>query len=118
MPRGNGPAARRLAVVVATFAGYTAAIVALSWPLASVLATHLPHKADAFNSDLLYVGWALAWQTHALLDAPMRFADANIYSGAPLALFYGTPGFALLPLFAPIYASSGNPTLATNCVLL
>jgi hypothetical protein len=102
----------------ATFAGYVAAVVVLTWPLASALGTHLPHTAGSFVSDLYYATWALAWQTHALTTAPARFADANIYAGVPFALFYGTPGFGLLPIFAPIFALTGNPTLAMNGTLL
>jgi hypothetical protein len=111
-------ARRRLRTLGATLAAYVAVVVVLTWPLASALGTHLPRAAGAFVSDLYYATWALAWQTHALTTSPMRFADANIYGGVPLALFYGTPGFGLLPIFAPIFALSGNPTLAINGTLL
>ena len=100
------------------FAGYAAAIVALTWPLAASLSTHLPHTGGWFVSDLYYLGWALSWQTHALTTDPLRFADGNIYGGAPLALFYGTPGFGLLPIFAPVFAATANTTLALDVAYL
>jgi hypothetical protein len=109
---------RATASAVLTFAGYAAATVLLTWPLASALTTHLPHTTGWFVSDLYYLGWALSWQTHALLTDPTRFADGNIYGGAPLALFYGTPGFGLLPFFAPTFAATGNPTLALDLAFL
>ena len=67
----------------------------LTWPLASVIRTHLADTGGIFVMDLYYTTWALAWQTHALMTDPARHADANIYGGAPLALFYGPLGFGL-----------------------
>jgi hypothetical protein len=99
-------------------AGYGALVVALTWPLGANITTHLPNVAGPMMSDVYYVGWALAWQSHALTTSPLRFADANIYGGAPLALFYGTPGFGLLPAFAPTFLATGNPTTALNGTFL
>jgi len=100
------------------FAGYLLAVVVLTWPLAPMSSTHLPHTGGWFVSDLYYAGWALSWQTHALMTDPAHFADGNIYGGTPLALFYGTPGFGLLPMFAPIFAATGNTTLALDVAFL
>jgi hypothetical protein len=104
--------------MAATLACYVAAVVVLSWPLATVLATHLPNAGGTFVSDLYYAGWALAWQSHALLTEPARFTDANIYGGVPHALFYGPPGFGLLPAFLPVFAASDDATLSLNAALL
>lgn len=98
--------------------GYVAATVALTWPLAPLARTHLADTAGGFAADLHYLGWALAWQAHALLTDPARFVDGNIYGGAPRALFYGTPGFGLLPLFAPVFAATGDTTLVLDVALL
>jgi hypothetical protein len=114
MRRSWGPAA----AIALRLAGYVGLALLLTWPLGAHIATHLPQAAGHFVSDLYYVGWALAWQTHALTTTPSAFANANIYGGAPLALFYGTPGFGLLPLYAPLFAATGNPTLALNVTLL
>ena len=105
-------------MIALALAGYVGLAVILTWPLAAEIATHLPRVAGDFTSDLYYAGWALAWQTHALATSPAELPHANIYGGAPLALFYGTPGFGLLPVFAPIFVASGNPTLALNATLL
>jgi hypothetical protein len=114
-PRSSAP---WIAEAALTFTFYVVAVVGLTWPLASMSSTHLPHTAGWFVSDLYYLGWALSWQTHALVTDPARFADGNIYSPAPLAIFYGTPGFGLLPLFAPVFAATANPTLALDVAFL
>lgn len=105
----------RLFVVVAS---YTALLALLTWPLASELTTHLPHTMGNFLADIYLVGWALAWQTHALSSAPTQMFQGNIYCPAPLSLFYTTPALGLLPVFAPIFLASGNPTLAVNGALI
>src|SRR5262249_38351419 len=97
----TGPVVRRAARAGAVFVPHLAAAVAITWPLAAHLSTHLPAPAGPLHIDQYYVGWALAWQTHALVTAPAHFANANIYWPAAHTLFYGTPGFALLPIFAP-----------------
>jgi hypothetical protein len=109
----------RVAIGIALrLAGYVALAVVLTWPLAADITTHLPNVGGPLMSDVYYVGWALAWQVHALATAPSRFADANVYGGPPLALFYGTPGFGLLPAFAPTFLATGNPTTALNGTFL
>jgi hypothetical protein len=111
---------RRHAIFAAcvTLGGYAALAITLTWPLAAHLPTHLPEIGGTVWADQHYLGWALAWQTHALTTDPGRFADANIYWPARMALFYGTPGFALLPIFAPVFLLTANPTLALNATLL
>lgn len=109
--------ARGLVAIGCAAAAYLGLVVLLTWPLAAEAAGHVP-QPRGFLGDLYYAGWALAWQTHALATDPARFAHANVYGGAPLALFYGTPGFALLPAFAPVFLATGNPTLALNVALL
>jgi hypothetical protein len=60
-PSATSPG-RWIARTALVFAGYVAAAVGLTWPLASVLSTHLPHTGGWFVSDLLHAGWALAWR--------------------------------------------------------
>jgi hypothetical protein len=60
----------------------------------------------------------LAWQSHALATAPSTILDANIYWPARRALLYGDPGLGALPFFAPVFLTTGNPTLAVNCLFL
>lgn len=99
-------------------AGYVAVVVALTWPLAAHVTTHLVHTAGPVDADIHYLGWALAWQSHALATDPLHFAEANIYAPAPHALFYGNPGFALVPFFAPVFWATGDPTLAYNLTFI
>src|SRR5262245_21030998 len=101
-PAGTHPTWRRIAEIACVLLGYVAVVVLLTWPLGARITTDLPHVGGDFVSDLYLAGWALAWQTHALFTDPSSFPNANVYGGVPLALFYGTPGFGLLPLHAPI----------------
>jgi hypothetical protein len=109
---------RRWVRAATIFAGYAAVLGWLTWPLAASIATRLPYTHAVAQTDVPYITWALAWQSHALATAPARWADANIYHPAPNALFYGDPGLGALPLFAPVFLATGNPTLAINVVFL
>ena len=71
---------------------YGALSVWWTWPLAA----HLPdHVVDTVamhgpfgwlaQADILLVVWALAWDLHALLTAPLRILDANIFWPADAA---------------------------------
>jgi hypothetical protein len=97
---------------------YGAAVAWLAWPLPRYLATRLAYSAYTASFDLLYAGWALAWETHALATAPARLADANIFHPASSTLFYGPTAFGALPLFAPVLAATGSATVATNVTWL
>jgi hypothetical protein len=90
----------------------------LTWPLAAHLGTHLPGTFPGSEFDPLYSGWVLAWQTHALTHSGVSIANANIYFPAPDALYYGPAALGALPLFAPVYLLTGNPTLALNLMWL
>jgi len=112
---------RRHAAAVAALAAYVAVVVWLTWPLASsleTLDTHLAEPHSVARFDALYAAWALAWETHVLTTAPLRFADANIYHPAAHALFYGPTSLGALPWFAPTFLASGNPARATNLMFL
>jgi hypothetical protein len=110
----------RVSLVRITLVGacYLAVVVALTWPLAALMTTHLPRTFQPVGADMHLTGWALAWQTHALATDPVHVLDANVYWPHRLALLYGTPGFGLLPAFAPVFLASGNPTLALDAALL
>ena len=107
-------AARRL---VGPLLAYVCVVTWLTWPLAAHLATHLPATAQACDFDSLYTAWVLAWETHALGGGGALLA-ANIYHPAPDALLYGPPAFGAVPYFGPVFASTGNPTLALNLLFL
>jgi len=97
---------------------YLAGVAWLTWPLAGSLSSVLPCPTGMFMHDIYYSTWALAHESHALLTAPWRIADANIYHPTPSALFYGPAGLGALPLFAPVFLATGNPTLAINVTFL
>ena len=97
---------------------YLAGVAWLTWPLAGSLSSALPCPTRIFIDDIYYSTWALAHESHALLTAPWRIADANIYHPTPSALFYGPAGLGALPLFAPVFLATGNPTLAINVTFL
>ena len=109
---------RELIVAVAAFAGYVAVLAWETWPLAARLTTHLNQVTAVATRDVPYITWVLAWQSHALATDPTTILDANIYWPARQTLFYGDPGFGALPYFAPVFLTTGNPTLAINCLFL
>src|SRR5574341_1385246 len=95
-----------------------ALVVWLTWPLAAHLTTHLPDTWRGCRFDTPHVAWALAHQTRALTTAPAELGDANAYYPAPHALFYTDAGPGALPLFAPVFLATDNPTLSINLTLL
>ena len=97
---------------------YAALVMWLTWPLAAHLRTRLPDTRSPCRYDPLYMGWVLAWETHALGTAPARLRDANIFHPARGTLFYGDTGFGALPYFMPPMLAGGNPTLALNLLFL
>jgi len=90
----------------------------LTWPLGAHLSTHLPDTAVASRFDSLFVAWALAHQSRALVTDPRTLPDGNIYYPARRALFYGEAGFGAVPYFMPTFLLTGNPALALNLVFL
>jgi len=97
---------------------HVALVVWLTWPLGANLATHVPHTREIASTDLPYCAWVLAYETHTLATRPASILDANIYHPAPRTLFYGPTYLAALPIYAPVWAATGNPTLAINFVFL
>jgi len=65
-----------------------------------------------------WVMWILTWDVHALSTPGLALFDANAFHPAPAALSLADPLLGLLPLFAPVYAVSGNPVLAYQFALL
>jgi hypothetical protein len=108
----------KVRIALATFAAYTVVVLWLTWPLAANLGTHLPRTTFICDFDLRQMVWALSWQTHALMTAPARYFEANIYYPTPHALLYADAGFGALPYFAPTFLLTGNPTLAANVMFL
>jgi hypothetical protein len=104
---------------------YGALSVWWTWPLAA----HLPdHVVDTVamhgpfgwlaQADILLVVWALAWDLHALLTAPLHLLDANIFWPAAGSLARADHFIGNLPLSAPLQLATGNPLFAHQAVLL
>ncbi len=98
-------------------AAYAGAVALLTYPLAARLTTHLPATVIACSFDTLYMAWVLAFESHALLTGA-SLLDTNIFFPARRTLFLGDTGFGALPIFFPVFATTGNPTLAINLVWL
>jgi hypothetical protein len=93
--------------------------IAITWPLAGSLRTH--HLLSWWGTpfDLYQGAWAMAWQTDLLFSGRQTaLAHANIFVPETGALFYGQTGWGAMPLFAPIYLPTHDPTLAINMTLL
>lgn len=102
----------------AWLAVYVLAAIVVTWPLARDLGTHLANTVFVCAYDLKLIVWTLSWQTHALLQAPSSFFDANIYHPVPRALLYSEPAYGALPLFLPVMLATGNPVLSINLVFI
>lgn len=113
-----GPRGSRATRAVVLLIALIAVVVALTWPLASASTTHLPATHIVARTDALVAGWVLAVQSHALATDPLQIGEGNIFYPARHALFYGPTGTGALPLFAPVFLASGNPTLALNVTLI
>jgi hypothetical protein len=96
-----------------------------TWPLARELPDHVVDtvaRQGPFGwltlADIYLVIWALAWDVHALVTAPLSLFDANVFHPARWALARADHFLGNLPLFAPFYLVSDNPVLAHQAVLL
>jgi hypothetical protein len=117
MPEVSGPRGR-FGEAAAALALHAVLVVWLTWPLAPRAATHLPDTVGTCRFDTPLIAWILAHETHALATAPSTLPHGNQYHPAPNALFYGPTAFGALPLFAPVFLATGNPTPAINLTLL
>jgi len=114
---GSGALTTRLRAF-APLLGYLAFVAWLTWPLPMVVTAALPFTHAPCRFDPLYSTWVMAYETRALLTAPLRLADAPIFHPTPGALFYGQLALAGLPIFAPVLLATRNPTLAANATFL
>ncbi|MFP6663769.1 MAG: hypothetical protein VCC00_06185, partial [Deltaproteobacteria bacterium] len=123
---GHRDPARRLSpagevgpgLALAVLAACTVVVVFLTWPLARLLGTELPLTAKACGFDSQLIGWALAHQSDALLAAPMRLFEGGAFYPASSPILFGEAAFGALPFFLPVFAATGNPTLALNLTFL
>lgn len=89
------------------------------WPLPSVAGSHLGYAGGALvGADVHLIVWALAWCSHILPTAPWHLFHANTFFPATDSLAYSEHFLGLVPLFAPTWWATGNPTLAVNLLVL
>jgi hypothetical protein len=112
MPKWSWP---RLAAV------YMGAAVALTWPLAIQLRTHLgalEGPGDPFL-NLWVLGWGMhAWTTDPLGVLAGHAFDANIFHPAPGTLTYSDHLLLQSLVLAPVWALTEDATAAYNLLLL
>jgi hypothetical protein len=108
----------RIAAGFVIVAAYAALVIWLTWPLASVATTDFPITLVTSRDDTMLTTWAAAHETRALWSGAVALADAGIYHPTPNSLYYGETGFGVLPIFAPVFLATENPTLAMNVVFL
>jgi hypothetical protein len=109
---------RVVAGVVLAVALQTGLAIRATWPLATAMRTHLPGVAPVQQGDVVYAAWALSWTLHALGTAPARVGQAPVYHPARDALYYGPPGFALVPVAAPLALLGDEPVWRLDAALL
>jgi hypothetical protein len=110
--------ARRIARAAAVCALHVTLVIVLTWPLARCARDSLSDATFTGRFDALLVGWALAHETRALATAPATLLDGAVFHPARHALLHGEAAFGALPLFAPVFLATANPTLALDVVFL
>jgi hypothetical protein len=95
-------------------AGVLAVALVETWSLLPDFGTHLPSE----GGDVFFLAYVLTWVAHALATDPLRLFDANIAYPLPHTLAMSDHLLGLMPLFAPVYWSTGNAVAAYNTVLL
>jgi hypothetical protein len=111
----------RFGEVALASAAYAAVTVWWLWPLATAASTHYPHfhaEVSASVADFFLIVWALTWDTHALLTAPLSLFHANTFYPSTLPLAYSEHFLGYVPLFGPVYVATHNPILAANVLIL
>ena len=97
---------------------YGALAVWYTWPLARLGADHVFDSSGLLLADAYYLMWVLAWGAHALATDPTRLFQGNAAHPATYVVTGSEHLVGVQPLFAPVLASSGNPALGLNAVIL
>ncbi len=97
---------------------YGALSVWYTWPLARMGADHVFDSSGLLLADAYYLMWVLAWGAHALATDPTRVFQGNVAYPAAYVVTGSEHLVGAQPLFAPVWAASGNPVLGLNTVIL
>lgn len=108
----------RAAVAAAVYAG---AAILLTWPLATIAATHLGAPEGA--GDPYLNEWILGWGIRTWLQDPGRVFSGDVFNApifhpSRLTLTYSDHQLLQALAAAPVHAATGNLALSYNVVLL
>jgi hypothetical protein len=103
---------------LAIFAGYVALAIAMTWPLASHMPTHVVGAKWSYDSmvNMMILGSRLH---HAMGVETLPSAYDNYFCApVPLSIAYNENLFGLSLLYAPFYLATRDPLLSYNLLLL
>jgi hypothetical protein len=78
----------------------------------------LTHRITNNLGDPVLVIWILRWGGHALVHDPIHLFNGNIYWPYPHTLAYADSLLPLVPVYAVLYAITGNFTASLNGLVL
>lgn len=87
--------------------------VALTWPLARYLSTHVSDRQDPLLNT-----WIMAWEAHQLLRAPTHLYDANIFFPYTNTLAYSETLLSTTVLVLPIRWFGASALTMHNLAIL
>ena len=93
--------------------GLTVLAVAMTWPIAAELSTHLVN-----GFDVALTVWIVTWVARTVVTAPTRLFQGNIFHPAPDALAYSEHILGALPVTLPAYWATGDPIFTHQVLLL
>ncbi len=97
----------------AAAAFFSAAAVAMTWPLAAGLARSVSDPGDPYLN-----AWILHWDWIQIFRDPLRLFDANIFYPARLTLAFSENLFGAAIFGFPLYALGLSPITVYNVILL
>jgi hypothetical protein len=97
-----------------TLALFAALTVVHTWPLATAPATLSRND----NADTILNEWALAWNAHQLVRAPLDLFDANIFHPEPDTLAYSEHMIVQSLMGLPLFWLGAPPVLVYNLLLM
>jgi len=84
----------------------------------SPLLAHFGTRLGAQGTDAVHHLWILAWDVHALATQPGHLFDGNLAYPLERSLAFTDHFLGALPIFAPVYALTGNAVAGYNAVVL
>jgi hypothetical protein len=93
--------------------GLTVLAVAMTWPIATELSTHV-----LFSFDVDLTVWIVTWVARTVVTAPTQLFQGNIFHPAPDALAYSEHMLGALPVTLPAYWATGDPIFTHQLLLL